>query len=308
MVPWTWAIAYRRFNQGVLIRFGQSRAVSVGTLVRLGTDGSVLLFGLLSRSLPGIAVASGGIILGVIAEAIYAGWRVRPVVKEEIRPAPKAEALQGFRDFIVFYVPLAMTSVITLFFQPVGSAALSRMPDPLASLAAWPVISGLLFVLRSFGVAYNEAVVALLDLQHAVEELKRFNLWLMSGTTGMLVLLVATPLAGVWFREVAALSPDLTQLAQRALWFGLPIPALTVLLSWFQGILLHHRRTRGITEAVAFSLVASIATFLWGIAYGGAPGLHVGVAALSTGAIVQTLWLRWRSGRLSPEVEAVKLG
>jgi hypothetical protein len=27
MLPWTWSIAYRRFNQGTLIRFGRSRAV-----------------------------------------------------------------------------------------------------------------------------------------------------------------------------------------------------------------------------------------------------------------------------------------
>ena len=32
MTPWTWAIAYRRFNQGVLIRFGHSETVGIGTL------------------------------------------------------------------------------------------------------------------------------------------------------------------------------------------------------------------------------------------------------------------------------------
>lgn len=34
MTPWTWAIAYRRFQQGVLIRFEHGRAVTAGTLVR----------------------------------------------------------------------------------------------------------------------------------------------------------------------------------------------------------------------------------------------------------------------------------
>ncbi len=38
MTPWTWSIAYRRFNQGVLIRFGHSKAVGVGTMVRLVAD------------------------------------------------------------------------------------------------------------------------------------------------------------------------------------------------------------------------------------------------------------------------------
>ncbi|NIR67615.1 MAG: hypothetical protein GWN61_23745, partial [candidate division Zixibacteria bacterium] len=37
MTPWTWSIAYRRFNQGVLIRFGHSNAVGIGSVVRLST-------------------------------------------------------------------------------------------------------------------------------------------------------------------------------------------------------------------------------------------------------------------------------
>ncbi|MEJ2149855.1 MAG: hypothetical protein P8Z40_10280 [Chloroflexota bacterium] len=35
MTPWTWAIAFRRLNQGVLIRFDHSRAVGMGTFIRL---------------------------------------------------------------------------------------------------------------------------------------------------------------------------------------------------------------------------------------------------------------------------------
>ena len=54
MTPWTWSIAYRRFNQGVLIRFGHPRAVSIGTFIRLGTDVSVLLVGYAIGTLPGI--------------------------------------------------------------------------------------------------------------------------------------------------------------------------------------------------------------------------------------------------------------
>src|SRR5690606_2390621 len=32
MLPWSWAIAWRRQGQGVLIRFGRSRAVGLGTV------------------------------------------------------------------------------------------------------------------------------------------------------------------------------------------------------------------------------------------------------------------------------------
>jgi hypothetical protein len=54
MLPWTWAIAYRRFNQGVLIRFGHSLSIGVGTIIRLLANGSILLAGYLLKSFDGI--------------------------------------------------------------------------------------------------------------------------------------------------------------------------------------------------------------------------------------------------------------
>ena len=84
MTPWTFAIAHRRFNQGILIRFGKSKAVGWGTLVRLAADAIVLFTcffiapNIESDSL-GIIAATAAVCAGVIAEAAYAAWRVRPL-------------------------------------------------------------------------------------------------------------------------------------------------------------------------------------------------------------------------------------
>jgi len=69
MTPWTWAIAYRRFNQGVLIRFGHSQTVAIGTGIRLTTDVIVLVSGFLIGSIPGVVIASAAIAAGVVSEA-----------------------------------------------------------------------------------------------------------------------------------------------------------------------------------------------------------------------------------------------
>ena len=53
MTPWTGSIAYRRFNQGALIRWGHSKTVGVGTLVRMCTDLAVLAAGYAIGNLPG---------------------------------------------------------------------------------------------------------------------------------------------------------------------------------------------------------------------------------------------------------------
>jgi hypothetical protein len=295
MPPWAWAIAYRRFNQGVLIRFGHSRAVGIGTLVRLSADGLVLAIGYLTGTVPGIVVAAGAVTCGVVSEAIYAAWRVRPVLRDQVRSAVPVERALTFRAFLRFYIPLAMTSLLYLIVQPIGSAALSRMPNALESLAVWPVVYGLLLVLRSLGIAYTEVVVALLDEPRAMVQLRRFAVALTALTTGVMLIMVATPLATFWFQRVSALALRLATLAQWGLWIALPLPGLTVLQSWYQGIIVHSSRTRGVTEAMVIFLLVSCATLWAGVVWARVSGLYVGLTAFSTGVLLQTAWLWQRS-------------
>jgi hypothetical protein len=295
MTPWTWSIAYRRFHQGVLIRFDQSRAVGVGTIIRLITDITVLAIGYSIGTIPGIVVATSAVAAGVISEAIYAGLRVRPVLQNELKRAPRIEPELTFSAFRTFYIPLVMTSLLTLIAQPIGSAAIWRMPQALDSNAVWPVVAGLIFMMRSLGIAFNEVVVALLDEPGAARALRRFALYLAVGLTSVLLLVVGTPLSHLWFQQLSGLSSDLADLARAGLWFALPIPAMSVYQSWYQGVILHSRRTRAITEAVVIYLV-TVAAMLWfGVLSDVWIGLFVGLAAMSISMVLQTRWLWWRS-------------
>jgi hypothetical protein len=303
MLPWSWAIAYRRFNQGTLIRFGQSRAVGLGTVIRLTTDGVTLATGYLIHDLPGIVVATSAIIAGVVAEAIYAGLRVRPVLCGPLQQATPVEPPLTPRSFLAFYTPLVMTALLGMLTQPVISAALSRMPDAVDSLAGWPVVSGFIFMLRSMGYAYNEVVIALLDEPHATRNLRRFAVSMAALTSIALLIVAATPLATFWFGRVSALSPHLLTMACVGLWVALPAPGLNVFLSWYQGTLVHSRRTRAVTEAVAISLLTTGAVLAAGVAWGQVTGLYVGLAALWIGLLAQTAWL-WQRSR--PAMRALK--
>jgi hypothetical protein len=295
MLPWTWSIAYRRFNQGVLIRFGHSRSVGAGTVIRLIANLSVLIVGLSVGTIPGIVVAASAVVTGVVSEAAYVGLRVRPVLRGQLALAPPVEPRLTWRAFFTFYLPLVLTSLLLLLAQPIGSAALSRMPDALTSLAVWPVVTGLIFMVRGLGIAFNEVVVALLDEPGARPALRRFTTLLAAGTTAVLFLLVATPLSRLWFEGVSALSPDLAALARSALWIALPIPALNTFQSWYQGSILHSRKTRGITESVVIYLATSATILIAGVVRGGITGLYVGIAALMISFVTQTAWLAYRA-------------
>jgi hypothetical protein len=302
MVPWTWSIAYRRFNQGVLIRFGHSKQVGLGTIVRLALILTGALIGFLSGQIPGAVVAAIGVTAGVMAEAIYIGIRVRPVLRNQLRSAPPVEKPLTLASFLHFYVPLAMTSLLVLIVQPLGSAALSRMPLAIESLAVWPVLSGLLFLLRSMGLAYNEVTVALLDEPGSFQSLKRFAIQLSAWTTLPLLAMVATPVAELWFGTVIGLAPLLTHIAHVGLWLALPLPALSIWQNWMQGLIVHRRETRSITESVLVFLGVS-SVILWaGVAWWQTTGLYLAMLAFVIGTLSQVGWL-WKRSRsmLKPE-------
>jgi hypothetical protein len=304
MTPWTPAIAYRRFQQGVLIRFGRSRVVGVGTMVRLGTNALVLAIGYAIGSMPGIVVGTAAVSAGVMAEAAFVGWRVRPIVRGELRSAPPVQPSLSFRGLLAFYIPLAVTPLFVHAAVPVVSAAISRLPSAVDSLAVWPVLNGLVFTLRSLGFAFNEVVVVLLDRPGMQRELTRFATRLAAGVTLALLVVAATPVGRFWFGTISALPPALTALAGKGLWLALLLPGLAVVQSLFQGQLVHARRTHAVTEAVLIYLAVTASLLAVAVAHGEIVGILCGIASITVGGASQVAWLRRRS-RGSPRRPAV---
>ncbi len=304
MTPWTMSIAYRRFQQGLLIRHGRTWAVGAGTAVRLGTEALLLGIGLARPWGPGVVVGASAVAAGVVAEAAFSGIVVRPVLRRELPARAAGAAPLTLRAFTNFYAPLVLTSLMSFLTVPLASAAMGRMPLALPSLAVWPVVNGLVFALRSTGFALNEIVVALLERPDPVPALRRFARLLALTLSGLLVLVAATPLGHLWFLHVSALPAGLAGLAGLALWLALALPASSALQSWYQGALLHAHRTRAVTESVGLYLAVSAAVLGAGIGLGRWPGLPVTLIALTAGAAAQVFWMRRRALPVIRRIEA----
>ena len=134
---------------------------------------------------------------------------------------------------------------MTLLIHPVGSAGMSRMPEPLSSLAAWPVVYGLVFLTRGLGFAFNEVVVSLAGKPGGMNQLRRFARILALSTMGIMALIAFTSLGESWFRDVSGLSAELTRLSSVTIMFAILMPGYQVYQSWYGGLLVHYHRTRG---------------------------------------------------------------
>lgn len=292
--PWTLAIAFRRFQQGAMIRFNKAHMVGEVTMVRLLTVGLVLIVGLMLKSIPGASLAGLAQGLAVSAEAIFAGIRARKI-RTEIKSAPPADKPLTIKRFITFYIPLAATSSLWLLWQPLISAAVSRMPNPLESLAIWSVLTGLLFIFRSPGVAYNEAVVALLEVPQSFPVLRKF-----ANLSAIIIFAIAvgfvfTPASNFWFSVIANLSAEKVTIAKMALSLGIPLTVLQMYISFFQGIIVNHEKTGPVAEAVVLFLISLLGVLISGVITGNYKGVYVASAAFTAAHLAQVLWLILRS-------------
>ena len=73
------------------------------------------------------------------------------------------------------------------------------------------------------------------------------------------------------------------------------MPAYQALQSWFQGVLVHERKTRGITEAVLLYVIVAVVGLAAGVAWSGWTGILFAVCTFVVGGLLQTAWLAFRA-------------
>ena len=297
---WPAAVGFRRFHQGLMIRHGYTRQIGYGTAVRLFTALGVSLAGLAWGRLDGATV--GGLALGAsaMAESAYVWYVAQPTVQKVKRTHVLAErAPLTWRDLLRFYAPLALTSAITLSTTPLINAGMARSPYPVESLAAWPVVSGQLFALRSFGLSLQEVIVALLDGPAAMKTLRRFAAKVGVGSLALLLIIAYTPLAPWWQQQIAGLSEELSVFAVAALRLALLLPVLAVVVNMLRGIVVTGKATSVIAQATLLNLLALGSVLLMGARLGLLPGASLAAVALAASQLAESAWL-WHGARRDP--------
>ncbi len=296
MIFWSAAIGWRRFTQGVMIRYGQTKSVGQGTLVRLAASaGTALLLALWHT--PGVAVGAYALSVGVVVEAAYAHWAAGKLIEEKFgvnAPASTSPDL-SYGELVQYHTPLAASTLLFLFTQPLISAALARLPNPELVLAAWPVTSGMLFLTRSPVLALPEVIIALQDEPNSHAPLRRFSLRIGWACVAVLALISFTPLSNFYFHTLIGVSSDISRLAVTGGQIGVIIPVVMASQSWFRGLLMGRKITRPVTTSMAANL-ATMAVVLVGGVILKMPGVALAALAFTLAAGVETVIL-WSAVR-----------
>ncbi len=265
LVLWPGAIGFRRFYQGILISDGRPQAVTWGTVIRLSTMAATGILFALAFRMPGASVGAGALGAGVIAEAAASRFMARSTIRRLCRQNPAdcafGNALSAGK-VVRFYAPLALTSFLSFFINPLTTFFLARGRMPLESLAVLPVIVGLAFVFRTAGIAMQEVVIALIgDGGENRRILGRFTVRAGAASAIGLAAVVFTPLAPVWYGTVSGLSPDLVTFSLLPGAFLVLIPFIEAILSYQRGVLVKSHRTTPISVAVGVQLGVTTAVF-----------------------------------------------
>lgn len=301
MIFWSAAIAWRRFLQGVMIHFGQTRKVAWGTGIRLvattGTAVSLAVF----TDFPGVIIGATALMAGVMAEATYATIAIRPILKQELAPDQPAAAGDPltYSALFWFHLPLAATSVLLLLVQPMVTSSLARLPNPVISLAAWPILFQITLMARASALALPEVVIALNDKPDSFAPVRRFSFNLTWIITAIMLIFIITPLASFYIFVIQDMTSIVGGLVRSGVVYFLFFPALATIISWLRGLLINKRITKAVNMGMVINVVVTAVILLLGL-YNQWAGIPTAALALNVAAVGEIFYLGWSAQRALP--------
>ena len=299
MIGWGAFIGYRRFHQGVIIRFGNTRYVGYGTALRVLVSGGIAVgLGAISN-IAGAQIGALALMVAVLAESAYTHIVSRPDVRRMLS-TPRQPALPAltYRQALRFHIPLAVTSFVSMLIYPAVERGLATTPIAAQSLAAWPVLLSIMFATRSGGMAYQEVVISLNDSERNHRLLQNFTLRLGFSLSLIMLLFAFTPLISLYVGDILGLPAHLRELVELGARAAVLLPLLTTLQSYFRALLMLSQRTATIYQAITLGFMTTALTIWGGIALG-MPGIFSAAVGLTLGQLCELcfLYLSYRRGK-----------
>jgi O-antigen/teichoic acid export membrane protein len=143
-------------------------------------------------------------------------------------------------------------------------------------------------------MAFNEVVIRHAGDPGGRKALRRFMLIAGTIMSGVVALIAATPLGEAWYISLERIPEEGMDLARIATWLLIPMPFLTFLISYWQGLLVDVHETRPISEGVAIGLTTIAIVLGIFVGLGTLGGAVAATLALTLSSVLQAIWLGWR--------------
>ena len=302
MPTFSMSVGYRRLWQGVMIKKERTDLVPYVMYIRLFVSISTLLLGLHFKFCSGSFLGGLALALGTGAGAISAYFFARPLVKKmDTKPSSEDINLKGM---IKFYIPLALTSWITLGVRPLLNFGITLGQNPVESLAVWPVILPYVFLFSSVSQSIQEIIVA----QYKEERRKTildFSLiisFIMSIV--YFTIFAIKPLWKLWFINISNLPDTLLPYLSFALLIMAFNPYLTGRIAFFRGILVAKRKTKTITKGVIINMITMLVVIIVISFVSKIPGVYIACIAYMIAFVFEFLFLK--SNAKEPKLQTKK--
>ena len=242
MGGWPFAIAWRRYFQGLLIYHGQSRAVAKASIFRLFTLALVLtggfFFPISGGVLAGFALISG-VIVEAVAVTIFARLSGATIPPETVTQPnlPRNLAQVG-----KFYLPLANSMMVVWGGRAILISILARAGDATVAIAAWSAAWGLVLVIANSTRMIQQMVI---KYHHQVsdKQLLTFAISVGAACSTLLLFMSLTPVGDRIVQSFIGNDLTLAKSMKPVLLICAIVPLLVALQNATQGFLVSENRT-----------------------------------------------------------------
>ncbi len=168
----------------------------------------------------------------------------------------------AYKKLLIFYIPLALTSFITMANRPVLTAGIGRADDPLESLAAWPVIISFMFLFQGFPLSFQETAISLMENRKNIPRLKRFVTGLSLFTLLFYTAVIFSPLKNLVLKDLMGLKNELIDLAMLPLTILMVLTLITGLIAWLRAVNIKKGTTVNLASAVFTNFITLCSSVL----------------------------------------------
>lgn len=281
MGGWSFAIAWRRYFQGLLIYHGQSQAVAKASLGRLIMVVIVLATGFFLH-ISGAIVAGSALMIGVLFEALCvtilayrSGATIPPVNSEQQNHLP-----QNLREVWQFYFPLANSMLVVWGGRALLISIIARAQDATIAIAAWSAAWGLVLVIANSTRMVQQIVI---KYRHKVADIKLLSFALTVGIlcSSVLLIMSLTHFGGQIVQSFIGSDQALAENIKPVLLICAGIPLLVAMQNATQGFLVSEGRTGQVNLAtwLGTGFLLLISTLMVGKGINGAMSAAIAMVA-----------------------------